>query len=134
MRPRLRHAALALAGFRYPHLLSREMQSELIRTARRTDGFVPALSAFGDYPIREELPNVKAPTLVLWGAHDTLVGVRHAHELARLVPNSETVIFERTGHVAMIERPARFNRVLRDWIAKTEPFTGQADVFESLSA
>jgi pimeloyl-ACP methyl ester carboxylesterase len=128
MRPRLRHLALATAGFRYPHLLSREMQIELIKTARRTKGFVPALTALGDYPLREELPQIGAPTLVVWGAHDALVHVKHAHETSRLIPNSETVIFERTGHEAMIERPARFNRVLREFIAETEPFSGDADL------
>jgi pimeloyl-ACP methyl ester carboxylesterase len=128
MRPRLRHATLAAAGFRYPHLLSREMQIELIRTARRTEGFVGALGALADYPLREELPRIAAPTLVVWGAHDTLVGVKHAHETSRLIPNSETVIFERTGHEAMIERPARFNRVLREFIEQTEPFSGDADL------
>jgi pimeloyl-ACP methyl ester carboxylesterase len=128
MRPRLRHAALAAAGVRYPHLLSREMQIEMIRTARRTSGFVPALGALASYPLREELPRIGAPTLVVWGAHDTLVGVKHAWETSRLIPNSETVIFERTGHEAMIERPARFNRVLREFIEQTEPFSGDAEL------
>jgi pimeloyl-ACP methyl ester carboxylesterase len=128
MRPRLRHLSLAAAGFRYPHLLSTEMQIELIRTALRTDGFVPALGALANYPLRDELPKIAAPTLVVWGAHDALVSVKHAHETARLIPNSETVIFERTGHEAMIERPARFNRVLREFIEQTEPFQGDADL------
>lgn len=128
MRPRLRQVSLLAAGFRYPHLLSREMQIELIRTARRTDGFAPGVQALASYPLREELPLIQAPTLVVWGAHDTLVHVKHAHETARLIPNSETVIFERTGHVAMIERPGRFNRVVSEFIEETEPFSGDAEL------
>ena len=127
IRPRLRNAALMSAGIRYPHLLSPELANELILTARRTDGFVPALGALADYPLREELPQIKAPTLVVWGEHDTLVGVKHAYEMERLIPSAELLIYERTGHVAMLERPDRFNRDLKTFFEATEPF-GSAEM------
>lgn len=126
-RPRLRNLALMASGFRYPHLLSPELAVEMIRTARRTAGFVPALQALADFPLREELPRIAAPTLVVWGAHDPLVHRKHAHELDRLIPNVEVVIFERTGHEAMAERPERFHRVMRDFLTSTEPY-GEADL------
>ena len=59
-RPRLRSWALATAGFRYPHLISKELAHELVRSARRTDGFLPALEALADYPLDEELPKISA--------------------------------------------------------------------------
>jgi pimeloyl-ACP methyl ester carboxylesterase len=118
-RPRLRTAALGLAGIRYPHLLAPELQVELLRTAVRTPGFVPALTALAGYPLREELSRIACPTLVVWGAHDTLVGVGHAGELARSIPNATKVIFERTGHMPMIERPERFNRAVEQFISRT---------------
>jgi pimeloyl-ACP methyl ester carboxylesterase len=117
-RPRLRAAALAFGGIRYPHLLPRELQAELLLTAKRTRGFLPALEALADYPLREELSQVTSPTLIVWGTDDTLVGVRHAHELEQILPNSRKVIFERTGHVAMLERPERFNKLLREFLAE----------------
>jgi pimeloyl-ACP methyl ester carboxylesterase len=121
-RPRLRAAALAFGGIRYPHLLPRELQAEILLTAKRTRGFLPALEALADYPLREELANLEAPTLVVWGTDDTLVSVKHAGELERLIPNSQKVIFERTGHVAMLERPERFNRVVSEFLAgETQP-------------
>jgi pimeloyl-ACP methyl ester carboxylesterase len=127
MRPRLRNAALMSAGIRYPHLLSPELANELILTARRTEGFVPALGALAGYPLREELPQISAPTLVVWGEHDTLVGVKHAYEMERLIPSAELTVYERTGHVAMLERPDRFNADLRRFMAATEPF-GKAEL------
>jgi pimeloyl-ACP methyl ester carboxylesterase len=111
-RPRLRAAALAFGGFHLPHLLSRELQSELLLTAKRTAGFLPALQALASFPLRDELPEIACPTLVVWGTHDTLVGAEHADELERLIPNSRKVVFERTGHVPMLERPERFNAEL----------------------
>lgn len=116
-RRRLRAAALAFGGFRYPHLLPPELQVEILRTARRTEGFVPALRALAGYPLRAELGRIDCPTLVVWGTDDTLVGVRHADDLESLITDSRKVIFERTGHVPMLERPERFNRVLADFLA-----------------
>ena len=115
-RPRLRSWALATAGFRYPHLISKELAHELVRSARRTDGFLPALEALADYPVEEELPKIGCPTLIVWGAHDTLVPAKDAKRMQELIPGSRSEVFERTGHVAMLERPERFNRLLRDFL------------------
>src|SRR3954468_13659112 len=115
-RRRLRNAALASAGFRYPHLISRELAHEMVRSARRTDGFLPALEALADYPVEEELPKIGCPALIVWGAHDTLVPVKDAKRMEDLIPDSRRVVFERTGHVAMLERPERFNKLLREFL------------------
>jgi len=115
-RPRLRSWALATAGFRYPHLIPRELAHEMVRSARRTDGFLPALEALADFPLEEELPKISCPALIVWGAHDTLVPVKDARRMEELIPDARRVVFERTGHVAMLERPERFNRVLREFL------------------
>ena len=108
-RPRLRQAALRFGGIRAPHRLSRELQRELLLTARRTPGFLPALQALADYPLRDELAQIECPALIVWGDADPLVGVGHAKELAGIIPGSQVTIYERTGHVPQLERPERFN-------------------------
>ena len=60
------------AGFRYPHLISDELAHEMVRSARRTDGFLPALEALADYPLDEELPQDRVPHA------DRLGRARHA--------------------------------------------------------
>src|SRR4051795_1753119 len=115
-RPRLRSWALATAGFRYPHLISKELSHEMVRSARRTDGFLPGLEALADFPLEEELPKISCPALIVWGAHDTLVPVKDAKRMEDLIPDSRRVVFERTGHVAMLERPERFNKLLREFL------------------
>ena len=115
-RRRLRSWALASAGFRYPHLISPELGHEMVRSARRTDGFLPGLEALADYDLEEELPKISCPTLIVWGAHDTLVPVKDAERLEELIPGARREVFERTGHVAMLERPERFNRLLRAFL------------------
>jgi pimeloyl-ACP methyl ester carboxylesterase len=132
-RPRLRSWALATAGFRYPHLISKELAHEMVRSARRTDGFLPALEALADFPLEEELPKISCPALIVWGAHDTLVPVKDAKRMEELIPDSRRVVFERTGHVAMLERPERFNRLLREFLAE-EPRQREGAAAEPASA
>jgi pimeloyl-ACP methyl ester carboxylesterase len=126
-RPRLRSWALATAGFRYPHLIPKELAHEMVRSARRTDGFLPALEAMADFPLEEELPKISCPALIVWGAQDTLVPVKDAKRMEDLIPDSRRVVFERTGHVAMLERPERFNKLLREFLdEQTEQREGAA--------
>ena len=117
-RRRLRYAALATAGFRYPQYVSDELAHEMVRSARRTDGFLPALQALAGYDLEEELPKISCPTLIVWGADDQLVSVKDAERLEDLIPDSRREVFERTGHVAMLERPERFNGLLREFLAE----------------
>ncbi len=117
-RRRLRYAALASAGFRFPQYVSDELAHEMVRSARRTDGFLPALEALAGYDLEEELPKISCPTLIVWGRNDQLVSVKDAERLEDLIPDSRREVFERTGHVAMLERPERFNRLLREFLAE----------------
>ena len=58
------------------------------------------------------------PTLIVWGRNDRIVPVGGAYRYEQLIPGSRRVIFEDTGHVPMIERPALFNRLLEDFLAE----------------
>jgi pimeloyl-ACP methyl ester carboxylesterase len=132
-RPRLRSWAMATAGFRYPHLIEKQLAHELVRSARRTDGYLPALEALADFPLEEELPKISCPALIVWGAQDTLVPVKDAKRLEALIPDSRRVVFERTGHVAMLERPERFNALLRAFLDE-EPEQREGAAAERASA
>ena len=56
-------------------------------------------------------------TLIVWGRNDRIVPVSGAHEYERLIAGSRKEVFEDTGHVPMIERPHRFNRLLDEFLA-----------------
>jgi pimeloyl-ACP methyl ester carboxylesterase len=116
-RPRLREVALRFGGIWAPASLPQELQAEILLTAKRTEGFLPALRALASYPLREELRLVRCPALVVWGDKDTQVGVRHAFELEREIPNAEVSIYEGIGHVVMLEAPERFNREVAAFIS-----------------
>jgi pimeloyl-ACP methyl ester carboxylesterase len=81
-------------------------------------GFVPALDALTDYPIRDRLSEIRCPVLVVWGEEDRLVPVRDAYIFGELIPSSRVVVWPETGHVAMLERPAAFNALVDEFLAE----------------
>jgi pimeloyl-ACP methyl ester carboxylesterase len=79
-------------------------------------GWTDALDALTSYDFRDRLPEIRCPTLIVWGAEDMLVPVRDASEFERLIPNARKVVFEDTGHVPMIERPTTFNECMLEFL------------------
>jgi pimeloyl-ACP methyl ester carboxylesterase len=77
-----------------------------------------ALRAIMDYDFRDRLPEIGCPTLIVWGTDDMLVPESDAGEFERLIDGSRKVIFEDTGHMAMIERPQTFNDCMMDFLAE----------------
>lgn len=55
--------------------------------------------------LRADLPEVRAPTLLVWGEHDRLVPLWVAEEWQRLVPDARLQLLP-CGHVPMLEQPA----------------------------
>jgi pimeloyl-ACP methyl ester carboxylesterase len=115
-RARLRDAALYVVA-RHPSRLPAALAAEQIRGAGKP-GFLQALQAVLDYDIRERLPEIACPTLIVWGDGDRLITVKDADVFEELIPDSRKVIFEDTGHMTMLERPAAFNALLKDFIAE----------------
>ena len=75
---------------------------------------MPALEALLDYSYRDRLAAIEIPVLIVWGRNDLLVPVGDAERYRRLIgDNARVEIFEDTGHAPMIERPSRFNALLR---------------------
>lgn len=52
---------------------------------------------------------IRAPTLILWGAADTVTPLGQGQDLHALVPGSELSVLPGIGHIPQIEDPAEFN-------------------------
>ena len=110
-RPRGRRLGMQLL-MRYPERLSAPLALELAR-GTGTPGFVPAMKALLSYSFRDQLEKIEVPTLVVWGRNDMLVPRGDAREYVRLIgDNARREMFDDTGHLSMLERPTRFNRLL----------------------
>jgi pimeloyl-ACP methyl ester carboxylesterase len=126
LRPRLRHLVYSTI-MRHPGLLAPETLWEISEGAGRS-AFRWALEAILDYDFRDRLGDIRAPTLIVWGADDMLVPVRDADEFERQIQGARKVVLEDTGHVAMVERPRTFNRLLIEFL--NEPHREQGAVGE----
>jgi pimeloyl-ACP methyl ester carboxylesterase len=118
-RPGLRRLGMQFL-VRYPEKISPALAFELVRGTGRP-GFIPALEALLEHSYRDQLVKIEVPVLIVWGRNDMLVPRGDAREYEELIgENARREMFDDTGHLAMIERPSRFNRLLARFIAERE--------------
>ncbi|MEV7419568.1 alpha/beta hydrolase [Streptomyces sp. NPDC089919] len=73
------------------------------------------LSLMAEADLRDVLPTVAVPTLLLWGELDARSPLSVADRFRAAVPGSELVVVPGAGHVSNLERPEEFTRALRDF-------------------
>jgi pimeloyl-ACP methyl ester carboxylesterase len=100
---------------RYPDRLPTDFLYEITRGSGRP-AFKPALAAILSYDIRDRLPEIGVPVLIIWGSDDMLVPDTDASKYERLIPNSRKIVLEDTGHSAMMERPHTVNELLAEFL------------------
>jgi len=61
------------------------------------------------------------PTLIIWGALDTVIPVAHAYAAHQIIAGSQLEIFEQSRHFPHQDEPVRFSRVLQQFLSTTEP-------------
>jgi 2-hydroxy-6-oxonona-2,4-dienedioate hydrolase len=63
--------------------------------------------------LRGRLSSITAPTLLMWGENDTTIPLaEYAHQYNGIPNMEELVVIKKCGHIAPIEKPATFNRIL----------------------
>ena len=72
-----------------------------------------------NYDLKPQLPSIKAPTLVTVGRTDWVTPVASSQVIADLIPNSQLVIFERSGHSPQREEAELFQKTMRDFLASS---------------
>ena len=82
------------------------------------------MEALVSYGFRDQLSRIEVPTLVV--GRDMLVPRGDARTYVRLIgDNARREMFDDTGHLSMVERPSRFNRLLEAFAAGSlEPEAG----------
>jgi pimeloyl-ACP methyl ester carboxylesterase len=71
-------------------------------------GFYPRLSQLG------------APTLFVWGTHDTLIPQAFKRHVEKWLPRAEQIVIENCGHVPQVERPEHTAGLVRRHLAQAE--------------
>lgn len=62
------------------------------------------------------LPAMTQPSLIIWGRQDRSLDVSSVAVFERLLPSAQSHIFEETGHLPMVERPAETAAVYRAFL------------------
>jgi pimeloyl-ACP methyl ester carboxylesterase len=63
-----------------------------------------------------ELQSITVPTLVLGGQQEEAIYPTHIEELSKKIPNSKLIMMPKTGHFAMLEKPEKFNEIVRSFL------------------
>lgn len=74
-----------------------------------------ALDVLAD-DVREDLPKVRARTLIVVGERDSIVPPSVGELLCRELPDARLVVLAGAAHVPMVERPRDFERVLLEFL------------------
>jgi pimeloyl-ACP methyl ester carboxylesterase len=67
-------------------------------------------------PIVASLTQIDRPTLIVWGEQDRIIPVKHAYIAAAGLPHNQLEIFPDCGHHPYLEYPAKFNRLVLDFL------------------
>lgn len=67
----------------------------------------------------DDLARVTVPTLVMCGRQDPVTPVPDHEAIAARIPGARLEIIENCGHLSTIEQPDSVNRLLIDWLRKT---------------
>lgn len=86
---------------------SEETLYSLSRNVRQT-GFAK--------PVRDILPQINLPMLLIWGLKDQMIPPNQADSLAKLNSRLKLIKLENVGHCPHDECPDRFNQILLNWL------------------
>ena len=66
--------------------------------------------------LRDILPNISCPTLLIWGDKDTATPIEDAKIIESLIPDAGLCILEGTGHYSFCEKPYQAHKILESFI------------------
>jgi proline iminopeptidase len=83
-----------------------------------------------NYDLKPQLPSITVPTLITVGRTDWITPVSCSETIASLIPNSELVVFEKSGHSPQIEEVELWTATVRKFLHRVAP-THQASKIAS---
>jgi 4,5:9,10-diseco-3-hydroxy-5,9,17-trioxoandrosta-1(10),2-diene-4-oate hydrolase len=75
--------------------------------------------------VEDRLPELRMPTLLIWGGHDHIFPASHAQAAKDRIPNGRLEIFDDSGHTPQMEEPDRFNRLVLDFLQEPASRRGE---------
>lgn len=63
------------------------------------------------------LPNIKIPTLVIWGKNDQYLDYQLAYKFEKIMPDVRIIIIDKCGHSSHEEHPDKVNELILNFLA-----------------
>jgi pimeloyl-ACP methyl ester carboxylesterase len=79
-------------------------------------GARPMLSALAEADLRDVLPAIAVPTLLVYGEEDQPSPLTVARTMHAAIPGSTLVVLPEVGHMSNIETPEAFNAAVRAFL------------------
>ncbi len=93
-----------------------ETRSMMLDT--RPAGMLEMLRAFAEADLRDALPRIDVPTLLLYGDADVRSPRHVAEGLYEQIPDADLVVIDGVGHCLHLEAPERFESEVRGFLAR----------------
>ena len=84
-----------------------------------TDVIFDLIKSYRDLDVGARLGDINVPALVIGGTHDRLTVADASQYLAQHLPKAELKMFDRCGHMSMLERHREFNSVVTAFLNDT---------------
>jgi pimeloyl-ACP methyl ester carboxylesterase len=107
-----------------PTLFTERAPAELVERSLRVmaefrpAGVRPMLHAMAEADLREVLPTIGVPTLLIHGELDVRSPVTVAREMHASIPRSSLAMLPNVGHMCNLETPDAFNAVVREFLTR----------------
>lgn len=109
-----------------PKSISEEYVQEIFETTKSIPkclNIVAIAKSAQRHNMANEIPDIKVPTLLVWGLNDTITPPLVAHDFNRLIPNTTLKFIDKCCHAPMMEQPDKFNDVLHDFLVEENGLT-----------
>ncbi|NUR87295.1 MAG: alpha/beta hydrolase [Nonomuraea sp.] len=110
-----RYSMVMAFGREFLASIGREAVAEMATSFRPDPGRLRQIDLDLRVDVRDLLPRIQAPALVIGCARDALIDVDHSRELAAAIPGASYAELD-CGHIAMAERQEEFVKLVRDFV------------------
>ncbi len=107
--------------FYNPKTATKELVDEVFETVNNIDKAMRVITTAKSairHNIEDRLDQIKTPTLLIWGIHDTVTPFEVGKTFNQHIKDSKLVPFDKSGHAPMMEEPERFNEALDVFLDK----------------
>ncbi len=111
--------AVVRSVFHDPRRVPRSLAEYYLRQTKNKrwrTGFLRTARGTMDHRVRNLLPRLTQPTLLVVGADDRIVNPQEAIEAAAIVPRGKLVVLPDCGHAPQIEAARTINRLVREFL------------------